>query len=164
MIPKADKSYLLILDLKEINKHCKPKSFILEDINTVMNLIKPDDYLVTVDLKSAFYHIPVIEEHSTYLGFEWKGPYYKFIVLPFGACFSPYFCHKLIRPVIQYFRQTHNLRIISFVDDFLIGDNKNNIEDSAKLVLDTLKNLGWCVNFKKSDLRPDCSKQFMFSP
>ena len=68
---------------------------------------------------------------------------------------------KLIRPVIQYFRQTHNLRIISYVDDFVIGDNKDNTEDSAKLVLDTLKNLGWCVNFKKSDLRPDCSKQFI---
>ena len=69
--PKADKSYRLILDLRELNKHCQPKSFIHEDINTVINLIKPDDYLVAVDLKSAFYHIPVLEEHSTYnLGFE----------------------------------------------------------------------------------------------
>ena len=70
MTPKADKSYWLILDLRELNKHCQPKSFIHEDINSVINLIEPDDYLVTVDLKSAFYHIPVLEEHSTYLGFE----------------------------------------------------------------------------------------------
>lgn len=118
VVPKSDGSYRLILDLRELNKLCKPKTFIYEDINTVIKVIEPKDNLVTIDLKSAFYHIPILKEHSTYLGFEWQGAFYKFVVLPFGACFSPYFCCKLIRPVIQYLRQENNLRIVSYVDDF----------------------------------------------
>lgn len=159
--PKADGDYRLILDLRELNKYCKPKTFIHEDINTVINLIKPEDALVTLDLKSAFFHIPVSKEHSTYLGFEWKGLFYKFVVLPFGACFSPYFCYKLVRPIIQFFRQRHNLRIIAYVDDFLLGDDEQRISDSLKLVVETLQKLGWFINLKKSDLTPSCSKQFI---
>ena len=104
--------------------------------------------------------MPVSAEHSTFLGFEWNGSYYKFVVLPFGACFS-HFCHKLIRPIIQYFRQDHNLRIISYVDDFLLGDDEKTIADSTQLVLETLQKLGWFINLKKSDLKPSCSKQFI---
>jgi len=107
VVPKADGSYRLILDLRELNKikWCWPKSFIYEDISTVVNLLQPNDKLVTIDLKSAFFHIPISSEHSTFLGFEWQGCFYKFVVLPFGACFSPYFCYKLVRPKSNFFER-----------------------------------------------------------
>ena len=62
--PKSDGTYRLILDLRELNKCCKPKTFIYEDINTVVNLIQPGDNLVTLDLKSAFFHIASLYVNS----------------------------------------------------------------------------------------------------
>ena len=39
--------------------------------------------LFTFDLKSGYHHIEVVQEHRKYLGFEWKGNYFQFTVLPY---------------------------------------------------------------------------------
>lgn len=54
-VPKKKGDFRLITDLRYINNKGTPPTFKNEDINTVIDLVKPKDYIVTADLKNVFF-------------------------------------------------------------------------------------------------------------
>ena len=153
VVPKRNGKLRLITDLRALNSSCKPDTFKNEDIRTVKELIQPKDHMVTVDLENGFQHVPVHSDFQKYLGIAWKGYYYIWCSLPFGLNASPYFFNKVLRPVISYLRQC-GLRVVVFVDDFLLMASVEAIQQHKDFLLLTLKKLGWHVNFEKSVLVP----------
>ena len=86
---------VLITDLRYINRRCTPPKFKNEDINAIIDLDKPNDFMCTADLKNGFFHIPVNSEHQELLGFSFEQKYYKWTVLPFDHYCSPSFSLRL---------------------------------------------------------------------
>lgn len=151
-VPKKD-SFRLITDLRHLNGFLKPPKCAYEDIDDVIKTVQPSDHLVTLDIKNGFFHIPVKQEDTNYLCFKWKDQYYKWLVLPFGCNYSPYFFVKVVRSVIEHLRN-NNVRIVGYVDDFLICDHPATINKTRDWVLEELKNLGWFLNVEKCQLVP----------
>jgi hypothetical protein len=160
VVPKKSGKLRLITDLRRLNESCEPDSFKNEDIRTVKELIQPQDHLVTIDLESGFQHVPISPGHRKFLGIQWRNSYYVWCTLPFGLNASPYFFNKTVRPVIKYLRQ-QGLRVVVFVDDFILMAQPDIIYKHMQLLLETLKRLGWHVNFDKCDLEPSTSKVFV---
>ena len=158
-VPKKDGSFRIITDLRHLNGLCTPNKFLYEDITDVINILKPKDKLVTLDIKNGFYHIPVRLDHRQFLGFQYNGSYYTWSVCPFGANFSPYFFCKTIRAVVQYLRQY--IQTVAYVDDFIVCAEDNLIDIHRDFFVETLLRLGWFINFTKSDLKPTSSKEFI---
>lgn len=70
-------------------------------------------------------------------------------------CASPFYFNKVIRPVIVYFRSTCiGLRVTVFVDDFLLASSISSATDHAEQLIQTLTELGFTINFEKSQLFP----------
>lgn len=159
-VPKKGGKYRLIVDLRVINSICCVPKFQYEDITTVTEYIQPDDYLVSLDIKNGYHHIPVALEHQQYLGICFQERYYVWQVLPFGLSASPYFFCKSLRPVIQYLR-TQGLRVTAYVDDFILAAQKELIQSHKSVLLDTLQKLGWVINEQKSSLDPSMTKTFI---
>lgn len=152
-VPKKNNKFRLITDLRQLNSQCSVPSFRNEDIRDAVKLIESSDNFVTADIRDGFYHIKVHTDYRDYLGFQWKGNYYCWAVLPFGLSCSPYFFNKILRPVISYLRAL-GVRVSVFVDDFLLSEHANYITDRIDLLLNTLADLGFQVNFEKSVLVP----------
>ena len=55
-VPKKEGKFRLIHDLRHLNSHCESIKFKQEDIRTVEQIIQPNDFLTSVDLKDGFYH------------------------------------------------------------------------------------------------------------
>ena len=92
-VPKKNKKYQLVTDLRHLNTFCNKRSFQYEDIRTVLDIVQPFDNLITVDIKDGFFHVPVNCDFQKYLGNQHDGVFYKWICLPFGLSLSPYlFC------------------------------------------------------------------------
>jgi hypothetical protein len=89
-VPKKGGKLRLIIDLRRINLHLRVPKFSYEDIKVVSEFVQKEDYMVTLDLKSGFHHIPINKNDQEYLGFQFKGKFYKWTVLPFGLKISPY--------------------------------------------------------------------------
>ena len=70
------------------------------------------------------------------------------------------FFGKILKPVVQYLR-SHGVRLVLYVDDFLILGQSEEIENNLKFVITTLKNLAWTINYKKSQLTPSYQKNFI---
>ena len=151
VVPKKNKDFRLIIDLRHLNTFCSKDSIVYEDIKTVIHTLEPNDYLITTDIKNGFHHVGIHPSHQTYLGFYFEGDFYTWQVLPFGACFSPYYFSKILRPVVRYLRQ-NDLRTVGYVDDFILGESEEHITTKKRFLLKTLSDLGIFVNFEKSNL------------
>ena len=121
------------------------------------NIIQKDDQLVTIDLKDGFHHVPIAKQFKKYLGIYWKGQYFVWQVLPFGVSYAPYYFHKCVFPVIKFLCQ-QNIRLSPFMYDFLVMAQQVCITDHQDFVLNTLKDLGWPVNYGKCQLEPDTQR------
>ena len=152
-VPKKGSDFRLILNLSHLNNFVNAPRFRNDDIRVVADYIQNDDLLVSVDIKNGFYHVPVRECDRKYLSFMWNDAFYRFTVTPFGLCISPYYFCKIVRPVI-YLREL-GVRLSVYVDDFCLSAPPAQIADHTDLLLNSLEDLGFHVNFEKSQLRPD---------
>ncbi len=160
VVPKRGGKLRLIVDLRRINTFCDVPKFRYDDIDTLSEFINPNDYIVTVDLKNGFHHIPVSENHQQYLGICFQGQYYVWTVLPFGLSSSPYYFCKTVRPVIQYLRD-QGRRVSAYMDDFALFADSNKINTQKELLLNTLHMLGWVINVEKSALTPSMEQEYI---
>ena len=162
VVPKRGGKLRLVVDLRKLNEHCNPPKFRYEDIEAVCDPVQSGDNLLTLDLQNGFYHIPVKAAHRKFLGIQWKGRYYTFNVLPFGANFSPYYFCKVVWCVVQYLRgDPQRLCLASFMDDFLLMCTADSFEQNKECFISTLERLGWYINWDKSSLCPTTDKLYI---
>ena len=55
--------------------------------------------MAVVDLKDAYYSVPINLHHRKYLGFEFNGTLYDFTCLPNDLASAPMVFTKLMKPV-----------------------------------------------------------------
>ena len=69
--PEKDGSYRMILNLKPLNEFVSYHHFKMDTIQTALKLMRPGCFMASVDLKDAYYSVPVAKEDRKYLKFEW---------------------------------------------------------------------------------------------
>jgi hypothetical protein len=74
----------MILNLKPFNEFVDYNHFKMDTFQTAMKLIRPGCFMASIDLKDAYYSIPVADEDGKFLMFEWKGTFYQFTCLLMG--------------------------------------------------------------------------------
>ena len=45
-------------------------------------MVKQHCFMASVDLKDAYYSVPIAEEDKKYLKFQWQGKLYKYVCFP----------------------------------------------------------------------------------
>ena len=61
---------------------------------------------------------------------------------------------------MEYLRQK-GLRVVTFVDDILLMSSADTVNTECTLLIDTLKKLGMTINYEKSSLQPDVTKEYI---
>ena len=151
----------LVLDCRNINPHLKQFKFRYEDISTAKQIFRKGDFLFTFDLKSAYHHIEIFEDHRPYLGFAWrkraKKVFYQFNVLPFGLATAPYIFTKLLKVVLTFWR-SRGYRMIMYLDDGLGGEST--LEQAgalSKFTNTSLQDFGFLIAQEKCQWQPSQS-------
>ena len=116
---KKDGSYRMILNLKTFNEFLKFKHCKLESIEDALDLITEGCYFGSVDLKDAYYSIPIHENYQKYLKLFWKEEYYQYIVLPNGFSPAVRVFTKVLTPPFKYLRLKGHLSV-KFIDESLL--------------------------------------------
>ena len=78
--------------------------FKMKTLQSVLSLITPGCYLVSLDLKDAYYSVPMHPDRTKFLKFIWKNQLYKFLVLLNGLFRGPRKFTKLMKPPIATLR------------------------------------------------------------
>ena len=154
LVPKPDGSYRFILNLKKLNNFVISEHFKMEDLRTAVNILEHEDFMCTIDLRDAYFMIPVDINFRKYLCFIYKNQTFQFTCLPFGLSTCPYVYNKIMKPVLAKLRNK-GIRLTNYLDDFLIlGRTKEQTTMNTEVTKNLLISLGFVINFKKSELKP----------
>ena len=154
-VPKKSlQDHRIILDLSELNEFIRKFSFKMDSLDTIIAMIRPGDYFVSIDISDAYHAIAMNIVSIPFLTFVFLNIYYQFICLPQGLTSAPRIFTQVMRVVMAYLR-ARSLRISAWLDDLLLAASSASLASSqASTVLGTLEELGFIPNYEKSVLTP----------
>ena len=161
LVPKQNNKWRPVIDLSLINCHLNVPTFKMETAESIRNSLRKNEWLVSIDLRDAYFHIPIHPRSQKYLRFQTKEGVFQFKALPFGIATAPLEFTRVVKEV-KIMAMNENLRIHQYLDDWLLRSNSKQqcIRDSENLI-HLIQELGWLINFKKSQLTPTQNLDFL---
>lgn len=151
---KIDGTTRVILNLKELNNHITHIHFKLDTLKDVIQLIHPHCFIITMDLKDAYFSVFVKPEDRKWLQFMWKDQFFRFTCLPQGLTSAPRIFTKLLKPALSHLRKRAIL-VVCYLDDCIfIAESEEELTRDAHYAMQFFDSLGLTINVKKSVLEP----------
>ena len=116
---------------------------------------------MSIGLTDAYFHIPIHEKSQHFLRFHVAGKTYQFRALPFGIATAPLKFSRVVKEV-KLMLQNRGIHIHQYLDDWLLRAPSEEIclQQSKQLVA-FVQELGWVINFQKSELKPTPNFDFL---
>ena len=160
--PKKDGSHRMILNLKKFNQYINYKHFKMESIHNVINAIRPNVFMASVDLKDAFFSVPIFKEHQKYLKFSLDyNKYYNFVCMPNGYGPAMRVFTKLLKVPFSHLRCKGHISVIYVDDSYLQGNTFDSCLQNVKDTIKILRALGFTIHCEKSILYPTQKLTFL---
>ncbi len=147
--PKSDGSHRMILNLTKLNEYLEYHHFKMDSIYTITHMMTPGCYMAKLDIKDAYYSVPIHPDFQKYLKFRWHGTLFQFTCFPNGLSPCPRLFTKLLKPVFAFLRQKGRLSV-SYIDDIYLQGQGSGIVPCQMNVWETyelLTKLGFVVHY-----------------
>ena len=89
LVPKKDGGQHPVINLCPLNQFVDKKSFKMDTLKSLKEILRPGDWAVTLDIKDAYFHIPIHMKSRKFSRFLWRKKAFQFVVLPFGLTSAP---------------------------------------------------------------------------
>tara|TARA_R110002050_G_scaffold241151_1_gene377524 strand:- start:1274 stop:3166 length:1893 start_codon:yes stop_codon:yes gene_type:complete len=162
VVPKPHSDKLRpCLDLSEVNKFIPNEGFKMEGIKTAKELLRPGDFLCKVDIKSAYWQVPIARECRDLFRFVHQGTHYRHVGMPMGLNSAPRLFTRIVKAILAPLR-LQGIRIVIYLDDILvIGESQREATENVQALVTQLLRLGWLINWEKSVLIPTQRLEFL---
>ena len=161
LVPKPGKKWRPVIDLSVLNSHLTVPTFKMETAEVIRNSICKGEWVVSVDLTDAYFHIPIHQRSQKLLRFHVGGRSFQFRALPFGIATAPIEFTRVVKEV-KLMLQNMGIRIHQYLDDWLLRAPTQQIcMEQSKQLVQFVQELGWVINFKKSELTPTQKFDFL---
>ena len=151
---KKDGTYRTILNLKSLNQDCDTAHFKMESLKQALYMVRRGHFLASIDIKDAFYSVPINEDHKKYLKFAWNGKLFQFCAMPNGYCDAMRIFTKILKPVFATLREQGYESVIYVDDSLLQGETFQECLDNIMATLECLESLGFVIHPDKSIFIP----------
>ena len=151
---KKDGSFRTILNLSELNKSVEYHKFKMETLDSIVKLLRPNCFMASLDLKDAYYSVPIAPEDRVFLRFWWNDTLYQYTCFPNGLTSAPRKFTKLMKPVLASLRLLGYTNAIYIDDAYLQGDSVEDCIENVEATEVCFTSLGFTINDKKSVREP----------
>lgn len=148
MVPKKDKSYRFCVDYRKVNKVTERDAYPLPFVTSTLDKLRDARYLSSLDIKSAYWQVPVEEKSRPITAFVVPGRgLFQFRRMPFGLHNAPATWQRLIDRVLGIDLEPY---VFVYLDDIIIiaNDFQKHLE-VLREVLQRLKGAGLTVSREK---------------
>ena len=119
--------------------------------------MKPGAFAGSLDLKDAYYSVPIYADHTKYLKFSFNNKLYKFVALPNGLKSGPRVFSKIMRVAMSEMRLC-GYESATYLDDVYLQANtrvdcQNNVRETAECLMSS----GFVIHPVRSVLDPATS-------
>lgn len=118
LVRKSNGKVRLCLDARKVNEVTIKDAYPLPLIDGLIGRLKDTKYISSIDLKDAFWQVPLAKDSRDKTAFTVPGrPLFQFKVMPFGLCNAAQSMCRLMDKVIP--TELHD-RVFVYLDDLLI--------------------------------------------
>lgn len=157
LIPKKDGTHRFCVDYRRLNAVTKKDAYPIPYVSAILDRLRNARYLSSLDIKSAYWQIPVKESSRELTAFTVPGRgLFQFKRMPFGLTNAPATFQRLIDSVLGADLEPY---VLVYLDDIVVisPDFDTHLETLGK-VFDRLHRAGLTVNrekcqFCRSELR-----------
>lgn len=160
--------YRMVQDLREVNKRVETIHPTVPNPYTPLSLLPPDrTWYSVLDLKDAFFCLPLAPKSQLLFAFEWNDPedgesgQLSWTRLPQGFKNSPTLFDEALSQDLQGYRIEHpEVTLLQYVDDFLDAANtEDGCVQATRDLLQALYQRGYRVSARKAQL---CVKKVVY--
>ena len=125
LVPKPMNRWRPVIDLSMLNLHLHVPTFKMETAESIRKSIRKGEWVISIDLTDAYFHVPIHPQSQKYLRFQTKKGVFQFQALPFGVATAPLEFTRIVKEV-KLIAQARNLRIHQYLDDWLLRSPSKN--------------------------------------
>ena len=154
LVPKKSGGFRPILNLTALNRYVVKRTFRMETSRTILAAVDPGDWMVSIDLKDAYFHIAIHQNFQRYFRFTANGKQYQYTALPFGLASAPrVFTQVVLIPVAAL--HCRAVKLHPYLDDWLIRAVCKEVAfQHLRATWTLVLRLGFIPNPEKSSLTP----------
>ena len=158
---EGDGGWQPVMDLSTLSGFVTLTKFRIETVALVLRSIRNGDCMFSIDLKDAYFQIPIHPDSHPYLQFIFKGQVFQFQILCFGLCMAPQLFTRVISPISEWVHQ-RGVRLLRYLDNWLIvAESLPPLFHHRSLLLQLYRDLGIAINWEKLDLQPSTWMQYL---
>ena len=161
LVEKASGGWRPMIDLSHLNDFVQLTPFKMETVASVLLSVREGDFLASLDLKDAYFQIPIHGSSRKLLRFMSEGTVYQFRALCFGLSTALQVFTRVFAAVSPW-AHSHGIRLLRYLDDWSVPSSS---EEKAKQAVQSLislcHTLGIVINEKKSDLVPSETAKYL---
>ena len=118
LVPKKDGSYRFCVDYRRLNQVTKKDAYPLPYISSILDRLRNARYLSSLDIKSAYWQVPVAEDSREYTAFTVPGRgLFQFRRMPMGLTNAPATWQRLIDRVLGADLEPY---VLVYLDDIVV--------------------------------------------
>ena len=161
LVEKSSGGWQLVIDLSPLNQFIRETPFRMESPSSVLLAVRKGDFLTSIDLKDAYFQIPVHPSSRRLLRFVSNGTVYQFKALCFGLLTAPQVFTRVFAAVSAC-AHSCGVRLLQYLDDWLIlASSEAKTRQHVSKLLSLCHSLGIVINEQKSDLSPSRSVEYL---
>ena len=128
-------------------------------VSDIQALLRPSDWMTSLDIEKAYYHIPIATEFKKFFLFRFRDKGFRFEVMPFGLSTAPFLFTRVMAPIVNKLH-SEGIRLVQYIDDFFIAAPASLINQDTKRVESLLSKAGFTVS-EKSCRTPSRALKFL---
>ena len=106
-------------NFKDLNYHIDYHKFKQATVGGVLDMIRPSDFMTSIDLKDAYYCLNIHPDHRKYVKFKWGHKLYQFTCMGNGIASAPRIFTQGLKVLIIYLREM-GIVVVAYIDDLII--------------------------------------------
>ena len=161
LVEKATGGWSPVIDLSHLNDFVQLTSFKMETVALVLLSVREGDFLASLDLKDAYFQIPIHGSSRKLLRFMSEGTVYQFKALCFRLSTAPQVFTRVFAAVSAWV-PSRGIRLLRYLDDWLVlSSSEKKAKQSIRELLSLCHTLGIVINEKKSDPVPSQAAKYL---
>ena len=161
LVEKASGGWRPMISLSHLNEFVHLTRFKMETVASVLLSVREGDFLASLDLKDAYFQIPIHPSSRKLLRFTSEGTVYQFRALCFGLSTAPQVFTRVFA-VVSAWSHSHGIRLLRYLDDWLIlASSEQEAKQAVQSLLSLCRTLGIVINEKKLDLVPSQTAKYL---
>ena len=118
----------------------------MESIKEVLDIVIPNVHMASIDLKDAFYPIPIHPEHHKYLKFVVLSKIYQYTCMSIDYGPAMHIFTKASKVPFSHLRSTWFVSVVFVDDSYLQGNNYKAFLRNIENTIELLQNLEFTIH------------------